>query len=136
MHFGGRIGIERIIRGVVIPASERQPRPLAELNGLRQSVEHLPMKAVVTGAKQSFGAAVVKNAVILERLSAKMHVRKKPEQQGLVWQRSRDSDVSVRVSGRNGEAVAGHLQREYPFLRRRFGESHRDRSAVRSGAAV
>src|SRR3954471_253697 len=85
-----RIGVQRIIRGIIEVGDALHPRAGLKNSRRPQLVVELPMKVIVVDLQQSLHGTVFARQGILEGLAAKMHVREKAEQKSVVWQGSRD----------------------------------------------
>ena len=68
--------------------------------------------------------------VVLEALSAKVHMWKEIQQQGIIRQCSMDFDTVVWISGRDQETIVRQLQGQHSFVRRFFLKDHTDARLV------
>src|SRR5215831_20385577 len=91
-NFGIRVRIVRVVLAVIKPGNCLQLGARLQKTRLCQSVTELPVEVIVVQPQQRFNRAVWMENVVLESLSAQMHVRKEAEQRAVVWQSTPDVD--------------------------------------------
>ena len=90
----GRIGVVRIVFGIVVPGNGAQFRSRLDDSRLSQAIAQLPVKMIID-PQEGFDAAVLVEYVVFEALAAQMHVGEKAEQGGIVGESALHFDTKV-----------------------------------------
>ena len=131
-----RVGIERIVRRIVVPRHAFQHRPFGQHLRLLQIIRKLPVEVVARYAEQRFRLPVRVGCPVLESLAPHVHVRKHGEQRGIVMQRDLGKHCLVRRARRNVKVSVGDQAVHHTLLRRLLGELEAYPAAIRGRLAV
>ena len=115
----------RIVLRIVVPGDRSQFRPRLQQARVGQPVTQLPMEVIVH-SQQHFHAAVVVHNVVLEALSAQMHVGEETEQRRIVGKSALNFHPEIIGAGRNDESVIVQLQRDDSLLGRSLRKDNAD----------
>lgn len=135
----GAIGIRvvGVVRRVVIPADRLEFGSGLNQTGFGKAVAELPVEVVVY-AKQRFGGVIGADEVVLEALSAQVHVRKEAEQGGVVGESAVDFHPIIVGIGGDGDrvVVVRELQGEDALLGRALREDETNAALVVAGLTI
>ena len=136
MNLLRRIGVRRIIRGVIEVRRALDDGTRGQLLRRVQEVGKLPAEAIVRHAENRLLGAVRIGDAVVEILAAKVHVRQQHRNLRFILQHQLGVDAIVGVARRNREFRIRHGQRKDALGRLHFREDHADAALVRSRLAV